>query len=271
MGNIRNDFTAKTKKLLCIQVCGHCSICGVLTTWVDENTEKKENIGEAAHIEAAAKGGPRFNPNQTDKDRSSLYNGIWLCSNCHTKIDSNEDEYTVALLHCYKNRAIANAKKNQHDALRGIGLVTGQDFTRSMFSFFSSIYGYRESLHNCIKAVKNYTDDFFKEFESKDWFYTNYAFGDLNLKKNLNAIKNDLWVNRLPPLIKSIKEGRLYISDSYELEKDYIVIIGDCPIKDEEWWNFFSRIQSNYDKLEEINTKLLTEYKKQYDLFFEDI
>lgn len=271
----RSEFTAKTKELLCIGVCGHCSICGVCTTWVDETKGKKENIGEAAHIEAAAKGGPRFNPNQTDEQRSSLYNGIWLCSNCHTKIDSNEEYYTVSLLHFYKRRTIANAQKMQHDSLQGEGLVQVHDFTRSMLSFFSMIYGYRESLHNCIRAIKKYTDGFFQEFQSEEMFYTQYAFeadcGGYTLLKNLQAIKNDLWDNRLNPLLNSIKEGRLYILDSYELEKKYLGIIGNCPVSDEDWWRFFIHIKNHFEELENTNTHLLNEYKTQYNTYHEGI
>ncbi len=271
MGTNRSDFSQLTKDLLCIYAGGHCSICGTLTTWKDQHTGKKVSIGEAAHIEAAAEGGPRFNPNQTDEQRASIDNGIWLCSNCHTKIDSNADYYTVTLLHCYKNNAMEKEEKNERISLQGNGGVSTQDFTRSMLSFFSKIYGYRESLHNTIRAVKKYTDGFFQEFESEDWFYTHYAFGDCDLFKNLNLIKNNIWVDKLPPLIKGIKEGRLFISDCYELEKDYIEIISICPIIDEEWWKFFSRIKTNYDKLDEINTRLLTEYKKKYDSFLKDL
>ena len=56
------------------------------------NPQKRVSIGEAAHITAAAEGGPRYNPDLTPEERSSIENGIWLCKSCARMIDSDENQ-----------------------------------------------------------------------------------------------------------------------------------------------------------------------------------
>lgn len=54
-------------------------------------------IAELCHIEAAEAGGPRFNPRQSDQDRVSRDNLLFLC-HAHHKETDNESVYTVARL-----------------------------------------------------------------------------------------------------------------------------------------------------------------------------
>jgi hypothetical protein len=63
--------------------------------------DKEDNmIGIICHIEAAKKGGLRYNPAQTDKQRAHHHNLILLCGNHHPVIDNpdNIDKYTVEAL-----------------------------------------------------------------------------------------------------------------------------------------------------------------------------
>ena len=54
--------------------------------------------GEIAHIKAGAENGPRFDPEQSDEERHSFENLMLLCARHHTVIDSEIDQYDVALL-----------------------------------------------------------------------------------------------------------------------------------------------------------------------------
>ena len=63
------------------------------------------SIGEAAHITAAAAGGPRYDPSLSHLDRRSFSNGIWLCRNCARLIDADERGFTVELLREWKKKA----------------------------------------------------------------------------------------------------------------------------------------------------------------------
>lgn len=114
--NNRDDFLDNTKRLLRNRVGGRCSNpeCRVPTDAPsEEGPEKINSIGKAAHITAAAPGGPRYNPALKPDERKSIHNGMWLCANCADKIDKDEKTYTVALLHEWKEKAEENAKREQ--------------------------------------------------------------------------------------------------------------------------------------------------------------
>lgn len=53
----------------------------------------------------AAEGRPRYNPDLTPEERSSIENGIWLCRSCARLIDSDERVYSIELLRMWKDAA----------------------------------------------------------------------------------------------------------------------------------------------------------------------
>lgn len=63
------------------------------------------NVGVAAHITAASKGGPRYDPTLTRAQRRSADNGIWCCQTCGTLVDADDSKYTVEELREWKARA----------------------------------------------------------------------------------------------------------------------------------------------------------------------
>lgn len=101
----RDDFTNKTKEILAKRVGYHCSkpSCRIITTGPHEKKEKSTNIGVAAHITAAAPGGPRFDKNLTSEERKDIANGIWLCLTCSSIIDKDPVRFSVELLNDWKN------------------------------------------------------------------------------------------------------------------------------------------------------------------------
>ncbi len=103
----RDDFPLRTKEALAKRVGYRCSnpACGKLTSGPHADPTKAVNIGVAAHIAAAAPGGPRFDPDSSSERRSSFENGVWLCQNCGKLVDSVPDRYTVKLLESWKERA----------------------------------------------------------------------------------------------------------------------------------------------------------------------
>src|SRR5262249_33363116 len=62
------------------------------------------SIGEAAHLCAASPGGPRYDPAQSDSARTSVENGIWLCSNCADRVDKEWRDYPATTFHEWKSR-----------------------------------------------------------------------------------------------------------------------------------------------------------------------
>jgi len=64
-------------------------------------------VAELCHIEAASPGGQRYNRSQTDEDRRSVSNLLFLCHQ-HHKVTDDVSEYSVSLL---------QKMKKQHEAL----------------------------------------------------------------------------------------------------------------------------------------------------------
>ncbi|HFU4536168.1 TPA: hypothetical protein ACGPBQ_002737 [Yersinia enterocolitica] len=112
----RDDFSPKTKQILSDRVGGRCSYpgCGQVTTGPNlHDPAKKVNTGVAAHITAAAKGGPRFDENLTSEQRSAIENGVWMCEHHGRLIDADFSSYTIDQLKTWKSIAEANQSELQ--------------------------------------------------------------------------------------------------------------------------------------------------------------
>jgi hypothetical protein len=104
---LRDNFSAITKAKLYRAAGGVCSNpgCRKHTTGATEDGTAIIELGKAAHIEAAAPGGPRYNAEMTTEQRSHADNGIWLCANCADLIDDDQEKYPVATLREWKAKA----------------------------------------------------------------------------------------------------------------------------------------------------------------------
>jgi hypothetical protein len=103
----RDDFDKPVMDALAKRAAYICSNpdCKALTIAPSTDDDTKFiYIGKAAHITAAAKRGPRFDPNISSEERKSINNGIFLCSNCADMIDKNKGiDFPVELLRKWKN------------------------------------------------------------------------------------------------------------------------------------------------------------------------
>ncbi|WP_211474922.1 hypothetical protein [Collimonas humicola] len=108
----RDDFRQQIKDALCERVATLCSNpdCRAPTAGPTMDKTKVSYVGQAAHITAAAPGGPRFNIDLSTDERKDFDNGIWLCNICAKKIDLDETHYTVSLLRSWKSQAEATAR-----------------------------------------------------------------------------------------------------------------------------------------------------------------
>jgi len=102
----RDDFTKPTVDTLARRVGYLCSnpSCRKHTSGPNSNDNKSTLIGIAAHITAAAPGGPRYDSSLSPDERKGINNGIWLCSNCATLIDKDELTYSTELLKFWKTQ-----------------------------------------------------------------------------------------------------------------------------------------------------------------------
>jgi hypothetical protein len=108
---VRDNFSAATRRLLDARAGHRCSNPGCMrpTSGPALDETKAINIGKAAHITAAARGGMRFDASLTPEERSAENNGIWLCGLCADLIDKDDLRFTVEVLRKWKQDAVNRA------------------------------------------------------------------------------------------------------------------------------------------------------------------
>jgi hypothetical protein len=117
---MRDDFSVPVKALLARRVAYKCSFsgCSAYTIGPAEAPDQAVSIGEAAHITAAAPGGPRYDPNLTADERSSYSNGIWMCKN-HARLIDVDESFAADTLRTWKLGAETRARERL--LLPGVG------------------------------------------------------------------------------------------------------------------------------------------------------
>jgi len=110
---VRDDFSQSVRRSLAHRVDLLCSNpdCRAHTTGPQSDPSKVIDVGVAAHITAASPGGPRFDPDLSDKERASATNGVWLCQNCAKLIDSDVARFSAIVLRGWKLGAEWDAKQ----------------------------------------------------------------------------------------------------------------------------------------------------------------
>jgi hypothetical protein len=116
-----NEFTRHTKYHLARSVNYMSSKCGCPASGPKKGASTSMTIGKAAHISAAAPGGPRFDPSLAPERRRHYDNGIWMCSNHASLIDEDWLSYSGAELREMKRVAEERAA----EALRRGAAVAG--------------------------------------------------------------------------------------------------------------------------------------------------
>lgn len=103
---MRDDFSTPTKRTLAERagfICSNPDCRRKQLGPAPGDPSKSVNLGKAAHICAAASGGPRFDETQTQEQRTSLGNAIFLCGGCADLIDKNGGVgHPAAMLHSWK-------------------------------------------------------------------------------------------------------------------------------------------------------------------------
>lgn len=115
----RDNFSKKDIITLRTRVGDRCSNpdCRIVTIGPSSDPDKTTILGDAAHICAASKGGPRYDPKMTSDERKSINNGIWLCKACARRIDVDYKSYPKKLLHEWKFKAEKTAAEELNKPL----------------------------------------------------------------------------------------------------------------------------------------------------------
>ncbi|MCE1236020.1 MAG: HNH endonuclease [Hyphomicrobiales bacterium] len=120
-------FSEQTIRTLAERAHHHCSNpdCGTQTVMPVEGSRKTLRVGEAAHIYSIGGDMPRFRADLSEKDLEDITNGIWLCRNCHAKIDKSGDIYSAELLFKWKS---------EHEEYVRSGFKDRRNFRQMVFS-----------------------------------------------------------------------------------------------------------------------------------------
>lgn len=86
----RYEFSSKAKKEIAGRAGYRCSFTGCDALLIGPNGDTAIEMGECAHIYAAAGQGPRGQANLSEEAIKSVENGIYLCHKHHKLIDSQE-------------------------------------------------------------------------------------------------------------------------------------------------------------------------------------
>ena len=95
---LRDDFSPTTKDLIAKRAGYMCAFpgCRRLTVGPSEDRVTETTmVGVAAHITAAAVGGPRYDSALSREERMSERNGVWACQTHGKLIDDNPSVHTV--------------------------------------------------------------------------------------------------------------------------------------------------------------------------------
>lgn len=196
MGTGRDDFSTDTIRRAAERVGYRCSFPGCRKATVGasmESTRKVSNIGVAAHICAAAKGGPRYDENMTPEKRKGIDNCIWLCQTHAKLIDTDEHTYTVELLRQWKDNAEREAAKAlaNGDYLAEYYKANGDNLTVLERLFNGMICdGRYEQLNTLLSQYKTPLSEQYEEFVLRyKIIYDAYCFRE-KLPADLNSYCN---------------------------------------------------------------------------------
>lgn len=127
MANNRDDFTESTRRKIGQRAGWLCSFpgCRVFTEGATSDENGRMSVGTASHICAAAPGGPRYDEKMTMDERRSVTNGIWMCRNHGTAIDSPDSKFTTELLRTWKKDSETESRKR---VLEGTARPVSEEF-----------------------------------------------------------------------------------------------------------------------------------------------
>jgi tetratricopeptide (TPR) repeat protein len=159
MARAAGHFPEKTRQALRGRAGDRCSRekCGRSTSGPSTNdAEKSVCVGEAAHIRAASKGGPRYDSVFPASQVHSTENGIWLCSFCATLIDKNGGaDYSVETLLAWKSAAEEGAREAFESGVESIYRAPRVEVSRVLHSMADRLVGREEELQCLDNALIN--------------------------------------------------------------------------------------------------------------------
>lgn len=227
MSNKARQYTDKTLKRLFGLSGNKCAFPGCTRLLVNTKNAKDSNI---CHIEAASKGGERYNPSMTDEERADYQNLILLCVQHHDETN-NVKLYTVSALQKMKRShesSFLNQKinknpsmlKNTINAIAGIILEDIEE-TNNLKAFDPAEKIVYNSIKRNVVLIQEY-----KIYHQK----VNSLYDELELQ---GSIKKEKLLNNIKVIYTTIK-GNYVLNSENQLEiirqhsDDIIDAVYDC-------------------------------------------
>jgi hypothetical protein len=137
----RDEFAPETKRVLALRAAHRCSNprCRNITARPHSEAGRAVLKGVAAHICAAALGGPRFDESQTPDERKAITNGIWVRHVCSDRIDKDAAAFSIGVLREWKRQH--EAWVGQEDFVPQLPRITVQTYAGLVLDGFSKITG----------------------------------------------------------------------------------------------------------------------------------
>lgn len=286
----RDDFSESVKQVLKDRVGGFCSNpdCRISTVGPNSDYNKRTSIGIAAHITAAAEGGPRYNPELSKKQRTSVENGIWLCASCANLIDKDPINYTVELLKYWKSQA----ELEQKIRLQNPHKLEARDYSRNDDTYSISIWRELSQRMEEYQGVINYAyEDLGINFKRKypgivnckNDNHRNWMFNSdyLLLQDEIDQYWESLYEKTLSVLYIEFKKtqgalvssfGSIRMEMSEELEdlfRKYMDCMdfhyetdGDVGLVNYYWSSFFVTLNNNYIIMQNLKRQIDSHIRK---------
>ncbi|MGH1330801.1 MAG: hypothetical protein ACRBBK_07965 [Paracoccaceae bacterium] len=185
----RDDFKAPVIRIIAQRAGYRCSNQTCLRPTIGpDGANDSSSIGVAAHITAAAVGGPRYDRSLTAEERAATENGIWLCQTCSRLVDVDVTSHSKDQLREWKTLAEMRA----YLGIRGFAIVVSRSFQKL-----------EEKMPRLVAEMRDdiASEPFIREFiiGSKKWSYNfdpenpifSYYFEEHdNLKPMLKVMQN---------------------------------------------------------------------------------
>ncbi|MCK5058162.1 MAG: tetratricopeptide repeat protein [Candidatus Aminicenantes bacterium] len=224
MANERDNFSKTTIRILQERVAHRCSNpeCRAPTSGPNSIDTKATRVGKAAHITAASEGGPRYGHNLNPEERKSINNAIWLCSNCHEKIDKDKLYYTADLLREWKKKAEEIARE---ELGRPIRELADQKINEEIEKKFASL---EETLRNLKAGDKKTMDEALKAFREGNYSKTKELFLDIKKKENKESALTSYNLGVIAFLELDFKGALAHFLEAESLDPDNTLYINEA-------------------------------------------
>ena len=127
--------SAGTKNILAMRSGNRCALPGCDQALAfDSDDGSAPTVGEAAHIAGRRPGSARHDPEMDDRERDAVANLVYVCRNCHRRIDQDVESYSVDRIHGIKADHEAKVKAAMDAAFATVGFPELQEFVEHFSS-----------------------------------------------------------------------------------------------------------------------------------------